>query len=575
MLVKNRLSTSDMTAHKRAVELEIQRREVEAELARRQQIESEAKYPDEYWHFPQFASLVTEGFWNPEHPHLKLMAQYLERIFTGEIKRLMIFLPPRHLKSLTVSHLFASWYLIRRPDDRVMLASYNNTYASTWGKKVKETVDEYGEKIGLNIKVSHTSKAKGWWDIAGHRGGMYAAGVGGAFTGREGNLAIIDDPIKNAAESLSPVISERNIEWYRTSFATRLKGNPAGAIIVVMTRWQENDLAGQLLEEDKNSGKNEWVVISLPALATEDNDILGRKEGDALCPSLFTTAQLLEKKKEVSDYWFNAMYQQSPSGKEGGTFKLTWMDNQYDSLQLIEMLGYLPGDISTYPKTKYGSTLTKGDKVYTVSPGWGKFYKIVQSVDAAWKTGVKNDFSVIQTWGWDGLNYWLLDEWRGRVEFPELQDAIEENYYKWRPEVVLIEDAAAGIAALQEFKRTSAIPVEPYATRGASKIIRADIITPVFKAGKIILPHSSYANWIGDFKVEFRTFPAGKNDDRVDTAVMAISYLKEAAERLTVGGHIGIIPMKNGEGVLQGGGLYGATPIPPVKNVPILGLRNK
>ena len=242
---------------------------------------------------------------------------------------------PQHGKSELVSHWLPVWFLKKFPWKKVGLASYEMGYASEWGGKAKETIDENGGELGLQLR--RDTKAKGRWSLRGYGGGMYVAGIGGPFTGRGFDLIIIDDPIKNDAEALSPVYRKRNWNWYRSVARTRLA--PGGSIIVVMTRWHEQDLAGALLgnaPEDENEATipeedvqpDAWEVVNLPALA-EDSDPLGRKPGEALWPERYDELALKKQRITSGPFWWSAQYRGNPQPEGGGIIKTGWFKS-YD-----------------------------------------------------------------------------------------------------------------------------------------------------------------------------------------------------------------------------------------------------
>lgn len=255
---------------------------------------------------------VASGGWYQSAPHLQLLDDYLLRCERREIRRLMVFMPPRHSKSETISHFLPVWWLGRNPDDNIILASYGQDWADHWGRQARNTLNEFGEPI-FGVGVADDSSAAGRWAVTGHRGGFKAAGVGGSITGRGANLLIIDDPVKNQEEAFSAVIHQRNIEWWASTASTRLE--PGAVVILMMTRWHPNDLAGFLLGDS-----NEWTVLKLPAVAEAD-DPLGRQVGEALWPARYDEAALAEiersQKRILDGYYWTAMYQQRPQIPEG------------------------------------------------------------------------------------------------------------------------------------------------------------------------------------------------------------------------------------------------------------------
>lgn len=228
----------------------------------------------------------------------------------------MIFCPPRHGKSELCSKHLPAWFLGTFPDRRVILSSYEATFAAGWGRKSRDLLSEFGWMFG--VEVSRASSAADNWEIDKHRGGMTTSGIGGAITGRGADLFVIDDPVKNAEESLSPTIREKHWEWWQSVANTRIE--PGGAALIMMTRWHPDDLAGRILLETPE----EWEVVSLPAIAEHD-DPLGRGEGEALWPERWSSESLHKIKQSVDSYWWNALYQQRPS--RHGRFE--WPDEYF------------------------------------------------------------------------------------------------------------------------------------------------------------------------------------------------------------------------------------------------------
>lgn len=243
---------------------------------------------------------VTSGGWYKRAAHLDVLNEYLLRCYRREIRRLMVLMPPRHSKSETCSHFLPDWWLVKEPDDNVILASFGQDWADHWGRQARDTLEEYGPAFG--VRVRDDSAAANRWQIEGRRGGMKVAGVGGSITGRGANVFLIDDPVKNAEEAWSSRIQERNAEWWRGTARTRLE--PNGVVIVVMTRWHQNDLAGVLLSDTTEP----WTVLEMPALD---------ERGKALWPERYPVQDLRNIQATVGEYYWQAEYQQKPQLPEG------------------------------------------------------------------------------------------------------------------------------------------------------------------------------------------------------------------------------------------------------------------
>lgn len=270
----------------------------------------------EPWLSPASLALaVSPGFQVP--PHIELLDRAIvETVETGG--RLLVAMPPRHGKSEMASRYTPAWYLGRFPSRRVILASYEADYAASWGRKARDLLEEHGRGL-FGVGVRQDSHAANRWDIAGHPGGMTTAGVGGAITGRGADLLIIDDPVKSVEEAESDTYRDRAWDWWRGVALTRLE--PGGAVILVMTRWHEDDLAGRILQED---GAN-WRVLCLPALADDtDDDPLGREPGEPLWPERYDAEALARRRQEMGSRLYEAEYQQAPTPASGSIFRREW-----------------------------------------------------------------------------------------------------------------------------------------------------------------------------------------------------------------------------------------------------------
>ena len=363
----------------------------------------------------------------------------------------------------------------------MILVSYEADFAASWGRKAREVLDELADDFGVTVKQE--SSAAKHWEIEGHNGGMDAAGAYGPITGKGADVLVIDDPVKNAEEAYSPVQREKLWEWYQSTAFTRLE--PNGAIILVMTRWHEDDLAGRLLKLEPGL----WEIVSLPALAEAD-DPLHRAEGEALWPERFPVEQLLEKKKSVGSYWWSAMYQQRPVPIEGGFFKNDW-------LQFFDPK-YVPD-----------------------------FDVIVQSWDTAQTKSSTSDYVVGQVWGRIGGDFYLLDQVRGRWDFDETVAQINDLSKHWKQcSAKLIEAQTLG-AALSSHLKHRISGIIPISVK-ASKEIRALNALPVWQSKNVYIPKpddGKYA-WVDDFVRELLNFPNAVNDDMVDATTLALNQLR-------------------------------------------------
>lgn len=424
--------------------------------------------------------------------HIDFLA---DRIAETAVKSvfLVITVPPQHGKSELVSHWTPVWFLKKFPWKKIGLASYEMSFASEWGGKAKDTITENADELGLEL--TKDTKAKGRWRLRGYGGGMTTAGIGGPFTGRGFDLIIIDDPIKNNAEALSDVYRRRNWDWYRTVVRTRLQ--PGGSIIVIMTRWHEQDLAGALLgnppeelqeaivEEDVE--RDPWEVINLPAIA-EEGDALGRKPGEALWPARYDTAALTRSRIAAGPFWWSAQYRGNPQPEGGGIIKTGWF-RSYDEDELPRLS------------------------------------RIIQIWDTAYKEQQRHDRSACLTLGMarSPTRYYILDLFVQRLDFPDLVRACQANYDKWNPERVLIEDKSSGISLIQQLRKDTTVPMR--AVKAVDdKVTRAHTVTGVMEAGQVLIPARAF--WLADFLQEVGAFPTGAHDDIVDVLVHGLRFFR-------------------------------------------------
>lgn len=421
--------------------------------------------------------------------HHRLIAQHLQKVSTGEIRRLMVFMPPRHGKSMLASEFFPAWWLAQHPDQYIIAATYAQELADDFGRKVRNLcrTDQHKALFPASSLQEDSQAANRFHTSQG--GAYFAVGAGGPITGRGAHLLLIDDPIKGREEAESETMRRRLRDWYTSVARTRLM--PGGAIVVIQTRWHEDDLAGWLLREHEHEG---WVTLSLPAVA-EPGDLLNREEGAPLWPESYPASELETIRRSVGSRDWLALYQQRPSASEGSVFRREhW---------------------------RYHTPTETEPKAVCAALG---VHRIIQAWDTAFKTGQGNDYSVGITLGVTTSRYYVLDLWRDRVEFPELRRALISQAQKWGAHAIVVEDTAAGQSLLQELRRETRLPlIARKADR--DKSARAHAVTPIHEAGLVYLPEDAW--WLGDFVDEMASFPAAPHDDQVDAFVHALSYAKD------------------------------------------------
>jgi predicted phage terminase large subunit-like protein len=429
--------------------------------------------------FLDFVRFVWPGFIAGRHH--RIVAEKLEAVARGELKRLIINMPPRHTKSEFASYLFPAWMVGRRPELKIMQATHTADLSVRFGRKVKTLMetDEYQKVFGVKLKSD--SKAAYRWETDGG-GEYYAAGVGGSIAGRGADLFIVDDP-HSEQDAMSPAALDAAWEWYQGGPRQRLQ--PGGAIVVVMTRWSEMDLTAKLLKQSANDPKaDKWEVVEFPAIMPD---------GSPLWPEYWKLEELEGVRASIALSKWQAQYMQQPTADTSSIIKRTWW-NRWTNEKV--------------PKLQY----------------------VMQSYDTAFMKSQTADYSAIQTWGVfyptedSPPNVILLDAKKGRWEFPELKRIAYEEYKYWEPETVLIESKAAGMPLTQELRATG-IPVVNFSpSRGNDKISRVNAVAPLFESGLVWAPEASWADEVIE---ETAAFPFGEHDDMVDAMTQALMRFRQ------------------------------------------------
>jgi predicted phage terminase large subunit-like protein len=430
-----------------------------------------------------FVSQMWDGFISGKHH--QIMADAFERVARGELKRLIINMPPRHTKSEFASYLLPAWFLGLNPEKKIIQTAHTAELAVGFGRKVRNLVQSPQYAKTFDTKLSSDSKAAGRWNT--DMGGDYfAIGVGGAVTGKGADLLIIDDPhSEQEARQNNPAVFDGVYEWYTSGPRQRLQ--PGGAIIIVMTRWAKRDLTGQILKNAEKDGVNEWEVIEFPAILPS---------GTPLWPGFWKKEELEAIRAEIPSSKWNAQYQQNPTSEEGAIIKREY---------------WKVWEEKTPPQCDY----------------------IIQSWDTAFEKNNRADFSACTTWGVfqhpdDKGNYKnniiVLDSFKKRMEFPELKKVALEFYQDYNPDVLLIEKRAAGAPLIYEL-RAMGIPVAEYTpSKGNDKIARVNAVSPLFESGMVWCPET---RWSDELMDELASFPNGDNDDLVDSSTQALIRFRQ------------------------------------------------
>jgi predicted phage terminase large subunit-like protein len=415
--------------------------------------------------------------------HICAIAYVLEQVRLGKITRVMITVPPRSLKSIMCSVAFPAFVLGHDPSKRLIAASYSADLAIKHGNDFRAVINsaEYHAIFpGMRISAMKNTQTE---VVTTSNGFRLAISVDGTLTGRGGDIIIIDDPIAALAATLSPKSREHVVDWYFNTLLSRLDDKQNGAIVLVMQRLHEDDLAGVLLR-----GSDEWTVLSLPAIAEHDEEIpIGngrvhfRRAGDVLHPERQSREDLESLRAQLPPEIYAAQYQQRPVPPGGGTIKRVWL-RRYDQLPQSGL--------------------------------------IIQSWDVANKQGEENDFSVCTTWRLHEKRYYLVDVLRGRFDFPTLRRKVSEQAKLHKASQILIEDAGFGTALIQELKTAnfSVVGIKPE----YDKKIRMAIQSAKFENGQVFFPKE--APWLRDLEDELFAFPSGRHDDQVDSVSQALGH---------------------------------------------------
>jgi predicted phage terminase large subunit-like protein len=405
-----------------------------------------------------------------EGSHHRHIADKFNKLATGEITRLIVNMPPRHTKSEFASYLLPAWMVGREPRLKIIQATHTGELAVRFGRKAKNLIDSEDYSKIFKTTLQEDSKAAGRWETA--QGGEYfAAGVGGAITGRGADLLIIDDP-HSEQDALSLQLLESAYEWYTSGPRQRLQ--PGGKIILVMTRWSNKDLTGKLIQNQKEAKADQWHVVEFPAIMDH-----GSKKAKPVWPEYWKLDELEKVQATLPTGKWNAQWMQNPTAEEGAILKREWW-RTYKSENIPQLDHVIQSYDTAFLKKKLRITQLLLHGEY---------------------------FIRMKT---QGANLILLDAIKGRYEFPELRRLALDQYKYWMPETVIIEAKASGLPLTYELRQMDIPVVNFNPSKGNDKHARVNAVAPLFESGMIWAPEQKFAD---DVIEECAAFPYGDHDD--------------------------------------------------------------
>ncbi len=427
--------------------------------------------------------------------HIEVIADALEQCRKGKIRRLIINLPPRSLKSHMTSIAFVAWLLGHDPTTPIICASYAQDLADKLASDCRALMQSKGYQ-NLFPATRLAPRRQAVHDFATTQNGFrLATSVGGVLTGRGAKFIIIDDPLK-PDEALSKAQREAVNGWYDHTLVSRLNDKRDGCIIIIMQRLHEDDLVGHVLQQGS------WRILRFPAIAEENEahiiqnmygrKIFTRQSGEALHPEREPLETLAQMREVQGEYNFAGQYQQAPAPLGGGMVKAEWF------------------------------------KIYTVNDRPAKFDMVVQSWDTANKPGELNDYSVCTTWGVLNKDLYLLHIYRKRVDYPDLKRAVRDQAEAFGPRTILVEDKASGTQLIQELVADGMHSIQKYQS-ALDKTMRMHTVTSTIENGFVHLPDK--AAWLGEYLHEIISFPKGRNDDQADSTSQALDWFKSSVMR--------------------------------------------
>jgi predicted phage terminase large subunit-like protein len=420
--------------------------------------------------------------------HIELMAAKLEEVRLGRCKRLIICLPPRHTKSFVGSIAFPAWCLGHEPSTHIMCVSYVQDLADKFARQCRALIDSPFYRSLFSTRLSAERNAVAEFETT-QGGSRIATSVGGAVTGRGGNIIIIDDFLK-PEDALSDARRGNSNAWYDSTLRSRLNRPGKDSFVILNQRLHTDDIIAHVQQEEG------WEVLSLPAIAEEPERhsfmtpfgrrVIHRKIGEMLHPARLSRTELESQRRTMSKHEFAAQYQQDPQPPFGLIVQRKWL------------------------------------KFYCDRDKPGHFDTILQSWDTATKLTELSDYSVCTTWGLKGRLIYLLDVFRHRLEFPELKRKVAQLADLWNSRIVLVEDKSSGTQLIQELRNDGFSQLQAAPSLDGDKVMRLRAQTAKIEGGFVCFPVE--AHWLEDYLNELLSFPNSKFDDQVDSTVFALAW---------------------------------------------------
>ena len=431
-----------------------------------------------------FGVNATPGFTMPNHIRY-LDSKLCDAISRRGSKRLLVSMPPRHGKSEYISKHLPAWFRGIYPRKEAVITTYGANFSASWGRKSKHLLAKNQDMFGVQVDMQSPVAS---WRIKGSEQVTFCSGVGGELTGKGAHLLVVDDPIKNAKESKSQTMRDATWDWWQSTAFSRIE--PGGIAIILMTRWNEDDLVGRIKKQMLSDPDSEqWEIISFPAICDTNDDILGRKRGEALWPERYNEETLLKIQKGSGAYWWSALYQQQPAPLEGGLFQRSWFVEE------------------TFDITRIGDRVRAWDFAATEN-------------DGDWTVGLLMGKHL------DSGDYWILDVVRGQWAPWKRDEIIRKTAIRDGEKTRIIteqEPGSAGKSFVAAMKRMlDGFSVKSYRPSG-SKELRAEPLSTQAGIGRLRVPKN--AQWLDGLIHEYCIFPNGSHDDQVDAGSMAFNSM--------------------------------------------------